>query len=165
MANRKLSSFGQMSSAILHERVQVPCSGIDYLSVYCYSYDAAWDAALIVTPEVSCDGFNWVAANYVDTGDGTLTAVPTWTANAMRRFIPVFEIPFFQVRVSTIGGTSTIKVFIYGEGEHSPLVVSNAADPGFGNPGVSQAGGQRVGAGTLSGGGFSGINLPNSGVS
>lgn len=165
MANRKLAFFGQMSSATGDECVKVSVIGMDYIAVHCYSEGGSWDALLVVTPEISLDGQKWSQAVYIDTADGTETNVPTWTANKLRRFIPVFDIPWFQVRVSTVGGATTIKVYIYGQGEHSPLDQRNAQDPVFGNPGISQAGGQRPGGGSLAGGGLPpGASFPSGGI-
>lgn len=166
MARRKLYSYGQISSAILDERFQCVCAGIDYLSVFCFSDGGAWNGSLVVTPEVSLDGSMWTPAAYIDDTDGSATAVTTFTANGWRMRIPVFHVPFFQIRVSTIGGATTIKAFVYGEGEWDPLNPGNAADPVFGNPGVSLAGGQRPGGGTLTGGGgFSGATFPGGAIS
>lgn len=142
MARRKINVIGAFSSTPIGESFVADVRGIDYVSVACYSRDAAWDASLVITVQVSPDGDQWYTAAWVAPTTGTATSVTTFTANAIRRYVNVYDVAKVRAVVTTAGGTTTIVCNIYGEGEERPEIQTDATAGelvGYATPGGGYA--------------------------
>lgn len=163
MARRKIYIRGSVSSATQDEAFVWSVRGIDNVSVLAKSIDGAWNGSLVLTLEVSQNGYDWFNASYIDEADGTGTDVPTFTSTATtqrKRMVPCFEMPIMRLRVSTTGGTTSVEITIYGEGEELPVEGSDMDSPygaGIAAPGGPSGGGSFSGgsAGSGDGGGSS----------